>query len=764
MAATAHAQPAAPVSIPLSYWKGAEKLAIYVGINGGTPLPYIFDTGSPVFNAVYNPAWWPNIASINPSLVTSAQFCLGGGSPTFCRGYTGNLVQVPSLSFYNAPTDTASVATPSASRGYVVNAVFNYGDQAGTTTTPPINFGPSFNLNSPPVDGHFFGTFGAGNFATNVTFNTCPNSQLGPGCPRTPTGYYGGGVLGQTIVPGLAQGYVIAANGQKNPVSATNSPQQVNGINVTVGSQAMQPVTPCSPCVTVGLTPQMLGQFWARPPSGSWNSGVIPWALTAPATFQNPHGGTVGNNSSVEMGSNFQITLTAPGSSTPAIVETVLGLLDAGTGNLNLLTSASAAARAAVSSTATGNVNPGVTLTIAGAAPNGQPIAGLPTMSAILTQGSPETYNGTLNLPQAGGPVQNTIGISFFLQNSVMHDLTNQVIGYTPFFVTDAALATTAGGPLIVNGTNVQLGLAGVVSGPGGVTIDSGGAVQLSATNTYNGITTIAGASGGLPAGQLLVSGPGSIASSAGVVNDGIFDISRAWEPVVIQSLSGSGQVHLGGQNLVITNASGVYSGTIGDGGAFPVGSGSLTLAGGQFTLAGIGRYTGGTIVSGGSFNLAGSLIGSLLVLPAGSFTVDPGGSYANPGGLAINLGTMTVNGTMTTSVLNAGTLGGIGSIVGHVLNLGTVAPGNSIGTLTVTGNYLQTASAGYSAEVNGSGQSDLLTLAAGRRCRAARSAFTPSREQTTRRARPIGSSMRPVDSPAPSLRCTTPILSCKRA
>ena len=87
--ATAYAQPAAPVSIPLTYWEGANKLAINVGINGGAARPYIFDTGSPVFNAVYNPSWWPNMPP-NPnannapssSLLTSAQFCLGGGSPT----------------------------------------------------------------------------------------------------------------------------------------------------------------------------------------------------------------------------------------------------------------------------------------------------------------------------------------------------------------------------------------------------------------------------------------------------------------------------------------------------------------------------------------------------------------------------------------------------------------------------------------------------------------------------------------------------------
>src|SRR5262249_53514532 len=160
----------------------------------------------------------------------------------------------------------------------------------------------------------------------------------------------------------------------------------------------------------------------------------------------------------------------------------VRGMLDAGTPDLNLATRASVAARAAVSDTTTGKIHPGVLLTIAGAAPDGQPIAGLATSSAIMTrQGNPRTYDGTLTVPMPGDAVTNTIGISFFLQNSVMHDLTNKVIGYTPFFVTDAPLATTAGGPLIVNGTNVPLGLAGVVSGPGGVMIDSGGAIQLSA-------------------------------------------------------------------------------------------------------------------------------------------------------------------------------------------------------------------------------------------------------------------------------------------
>ena len=54
---------------------------------------------------------------------------------------------------------------------------------------------------------------------------------------------------------------------------------------------------------------------------------------------------------------------------------------------------------------------------------------------------------------------------------------------------------------------------------------------------------------------------------------------------------------------------------------------------------------------------------------------------------------------------------GGTGTIMGNVLNAGTVAPGNSIGTLSIAGNYMQAASGTYSVEVNGAGQSDLINV-----------------------------------------------------
>ena len=57
-------------------------------------------------------------------------------------------------------------------------------------------------------------------------------------------------------------------------------------------------------------------------------------------------------------------------------------------------------------------------------------------------------------------------------------------------------------------------------------------------------------------------------------------------------------------------------------------------------------------------------------------------------------------------NVFAAGRLGGNGS-VGNTIVQGTLAPGNSIGTLTVNGNLQQDASAVYEVEIDAAGASD---------------------------------------------------------
>ncbi len=533
--------------------------------------------------------------------MNNAQFCLGGSSLQpdnfYCRGYTGNLVHVPSLSFYASADPTSSPVTLSVdpgNPGYVVNAAWNYGP--GETQNPNQLGPPDYPPFTEPVvdtfhvDGElkgFFGTFGAGNFTVDVPLVVSPDDGH-----RTQSGYYAGGVLGQTTVLGArAQGYVVAANGQQNPFSSINPPQQPDGIMVEIAGQTT-PITSCSPCVTVGLSAELLGQFWAATPTIGGNDGVVPWAQ-AGQPFQNPYGDGTGNNASVERGTIFQTTLTPADGTTPAIAETLPALLDTGTPDLSLQTNASPEQIAQVSSNGT-EVNTGVVLQVSGVDPtSGDPIQGLPPSQLTLTNNTPpepNSYDAGLSTST------NTIGLPFFLQNSVMFDLTNQVVGYTPFFVTNAPLMTTANGPLIVDDDNVWLGLAGVVSGAGGVTIDEGGAVQFSATNTYTGLTEVR------EDASLYLAGIGGIAASSGVLNDGVFDISRAWQPISIQTLAGSGETNLGGQNLILTNAAGIFSGVITDDGVIAgTTGGSLTLAGGFLTLAGDNTYTGPTRVERGN-------------------------------------------------------------------------------------------------------------------------------------------------------------------
>ncbi|NGM88240.1 autotransporter domain-containing protein [Parapusillimonas sp. SGNA-6] len=74
--------------------------------------------------------------------------------------------------------------------------------------------------------------------------------------------------------------------------------------------------------------------------------------------------------------------------------------------------------------------------------------------------------------------------------------------------------------------------------------------------------------------------------------------------------------------------------------------------------------------------------------------------------------GKLVVNGTQASAVRvePAGTLGGNGRIAA-VDNYGTVAPGNSVGTLTVAGDYVARPGSVFEVEVDGNGVSDRLAV-----------------------------------------------------
>ena len=95
------------------------------------------------------------------------------------------------------------------------------------------------------------------------------------------------------------------------------------------------------------------------------------------------------------------------------------------------------------------------------------------------------------------------------------------------------------------------------------------------------------------------------------------------------------------------------------------------------------------------------------------------GNSRVNAGGLlagsdlTVNGGVLSFNGTQSgghTLVGRNGTLKGIGQL-GDTTVAGIVAPGNSIGTLTINGDYVQTATGVYQAELAPGGHSDQLRV-----------------------------------------------------
>lgn len=204
-------------------------------------------------------------------------------------------------------------------------------------------------------------------------------------------------------------------------------------------------------------------------------------------------------------------------------------------------------------------------------------------------------------------------------------------------FTSARTISLTAGGGTIDTKGNTAT-LSGNIAGSGGLTVAGGGVLNLTGAIAYAGATIIR-------SGTLALSGNASLASSSGVVADGVLDISATTSGASVARLSGSGAVNFGSQALTLAQANDTFSGVF-------TGSGNFILAGGQQTLT--------------------------------------GNSSAFTGTTTVNAGILTVNGTLggTMDVLG-GRLQGIGSVGTTINHLGgIIAPGNSIGTLTVAGNY----------------------------------------------------------------------------
>lgn len=179
------------------------------------------------------------------------------------------------------------------------------------------------------------------------------------------------------------------------------------------------------------------------------------------------------------------------------------------------------------------------------------------------------------------------------------------------------------------------------ISGAGSLTKLGAGTLELAAANTYQGGTRV-------DAGTLrsVVSG-GFVSGGAYVVNGGTLDLNGF--DLTASSVSGQGgQIAVGGATLTVDQAiDTVFAGSLsGSGDLVKTGEGSLILSGDNSAFA------GSIAISGGILRANGSLGGTLNVAPGA-------------------------------------TLGGTATLGATTVEAGAVhAPGNSIGTQTIAGNY----------------------------------------------------------------------------
>lgn len=643
------------------------RLGVWVGINGSAPRLYMFDTGSDQFNGQVDPK-----ANVRP--VSEAQVYAYGD------GTYGNLVQqveADKLSYH--PSKDESSVFDSSSKHYLgrtVDIIYTKNssqlnddvklsnepvrdgtgkiltDSNGNPYFADLNARKKIEIGSPAESDGTFGTFGAGDFI----YKSSANSNAV------------GGVT--------TSGYVVAANANLDGATTPG----------------------CAPCNIINLNPNLRAQFASLIPWGTNNDG---------SGSERPNFPGSGAHASNQYEGNYEYTFkfTVNGVRKTVTINGPI-LLDTGTPNAVYLSQTEAIEKLKAAGLDIKENN------------DRDPNNGIIDGFSVQKRGDGESFFEFKNikLSRLSGEDKGSgliLGLPFFHNNSVIYDLENQATGYSPYFVSANNFTTDAAGVdafqlnrvTAQTGSEGWLGLAGVVSGSGALTLDPKTNVRMTNTNTYTGATYIEDDA------LLFLAGMGSIEQSAKVVVNGTLNISQhgngnpywgisdAYNDTRIRSLSGTGAVKLGNRTLVLTAANGTFSGSIHDldsqnnniGGA-------LSIVGGLQTLSGKNDFSGMTTVGPGA---------ALLLASTGSISHD-----AITFGLLENDG--RIDGVAEASkggvVAGAGSFGAVNVTAGGVVEPGSALdPSRSVDTLTVTGDFAQQAGSLYNAGLGKS--SDLIDV-----------------------------------------------------
>jgi len=237
---------------------------------------------------------------------------------------------------------------------------------------------------------------------------------------------------------------------------------------------------------------------------------------------------------------------------------------------------------------------------------------------------------------------------------------------------------------LINNGTFIfarsdDYDFGGDLSGTGSIIKQGSGVLTLSGNYSYTGTTAVQG-------GSVRLLSVLDADSSLDVL-DGTIDLSGTSQNVASLNMANGGTVNATGASLTV----GQLSGT---GGTIDISNGALTV---EQSSAETSRFAG-RITGNGGFTKSGS----------GDLKLEGDSDYTGP--TTVSGGRLSVNGSITSpvTVTSGATIGGRGTIGAlEVQAGGFLAPGNSIDTLTVSGDITLAAGSVYEVEVNADGRSD---------------------------------------------------------
>ncbi len=280
---------------------------------------------------------------------------------------------------------------------------------------------------------------------------------------------------------------------------------------------------------------------------------------------------------------------------------------------------------------------------------------------------------------------------------------------------------TSTNNSTITNTGTFQVGAGGAFTNNGEVntsdTFTNVGTLTNNGTLTNSGTFTNTGTFSGTgtfvnDGGTIDDSGAMSIATL--VVNSGSTGTVTGTAATSVTTANVGGTLDYTGSGSLSVTSLNLADGTLTSSGTGGVDIGTATVAAGDTGLInGSGNVELATADVDGTLTISSTLSGAGSLTKTGAGLLRLTGANTYTGATSVDEGTLAVDGSVTSDVTvdTDATLMGVGTVFGDVVNNGTIAPGNSIGSLTVNGDYTQNAGSTYEVEVNAAGQSDTLTV-----------------------------------------------------